>query len=67
MPGRCEFVKQERVKRQVDASALVSVAGDVEEMILTAWDCLGVSKRGKALSSPEIVKLIDSYKARQIW
>jgi hypothetical protein len=60
-------VVETRQSREPDASSLEWVVGDMEEMIKTAWDCLGASERGKALASPEIEKLIDSYRATRLW
>jgi hypothetical protein len=61
------LVRGNRAAREEDACGPEWVAGDMEELIRTAWDCLGASEKGKALASSEIGMLIAAYKERGFW
>ena len=60
------LIRESRASREFGACSPDWVAGDMEQMISAAWDCLGASEKGKALASPEIEKLISSYRATRL-
>ena len=56
-----QLIHENREEREEDASGPEWGVGDMEEMIATAWDCLGATERGKALAESDLASLIESY------